>query len=309
MKSGVPQSKFIKVNGINLHYLDWGGQGTVLLFLTGLGNSVYIYGSIAPRFADRFHVIALTRRGHGDSDCPETGYDIETLTDDIDQFMTALEIDKAVIAGHSMSNLEMCHLSVLHPEKVIKFVFFDANYDRASESFQAMIRLNPLRSIQIPGQDDEHKDMEDYFASLKKSYPEFDSIWGDVLEEDVEHCMTKNQEGTIVDKMSSTASQALYTTLRSCSPEDAALTMPVLSFFAIKPPDYFLSKDYMDADQRSSVIDYFTNILPPLQKVEIEKFHQAVPHAQIVEVPKGHHYCFIKNEELVYEEMCNFLEE
>lgn len=309
MKCNVPQSKNIRVNGINLHYLDWGGQGLLLLFLSGLGNSAYIFGKIAPRFSDRFHVIALTRRGHGDSDCPESGFDVDTLTEDIYQFMNALKVDKAIIAGHSMANLEMSHLTALHPEKIIKLVFFDANYDRASDSFKSIIQLNPLRSISIPGQEDEHNNLADYFASLKKCYPEFASIWGELLEDDLVHTVKKNAEGIIVDKMTVEATQALFATLRTCSPEDSAIHAPVLSFFAVKPSEYFLSPDYMDAEQRSRVIDYFDNILPQLQKAEIEKFQQVVPHARIVAIPDGHHYCFIKNEEVVYEEMSKFLEE
>lgn len=309
MKRIVPQSKLISVNGINLHYLDWGGQGTVLLLLTGLGNSAYIFGNFAPRFADRFHVIALTRRGHGDSDYPESGYDAATLMEDIYQFLNALKINKAVIAGHSMANLEMCHLSALHPEKVLKLVFFDGNYDRASESFKTIIQLNPLRSIPIPGVDKEYDNMPDYIASLNRCYPEFAAIWSDLMEEDLFHMVTKNLDGVIIDKMPAEIGQALFTTLRTSPSEESAIQAPVLSFFAVKPSKYFLSSDYMDAEQRARVIDYFDNILPPLQKVEIEKFQQVVPHARVVAIPEGHHYCFIKNEELVYEEMSKFLAE
>ena len=39
----------------------------------------------------------------------------------------------------------------------------------------------------------------------------------------------------------------------------------------------------------------------------IELFRKNVPHARIVEIPDGHHYCFIAQEELVYEEMRKFL--
>ncbi|MBK8617293.1 MAG: alpha/beta fold hydrolase [Anaerolineales bacterium] len=75
MKPSNPKSDFVLVNGIRLHYLDWGGNGPALIFLTGMGSSAYIFGGFAPLFTDRFHVLALTRRGQGDSDTPETGYD------------------------------------------------------------------------------------------------------------------------------------------------------------------------------------------------------------------------------------------
>ena len=31
------KSDFVEVNGIRLHYLDWGGDGETLIFLTGMG--------------------------------------------------------------------------------------------------------------------------------------------------------------------------------------------------------------------------------------------------------------------------------
>jgi non-heme chloroperoxidase len=121
------KSDFVTVNGIRLHYLDWGGSRHVLLFLTGLGLSAHIYDKFAPRFADRFHVIAMTRRGHGDSDYSAGGYDPDTLTEDLLQFMDVLKIDRAILVGHSFANIELCHFSALHPERVLKLVFLDAN--------------------------------------------------------------------------------------------------------------------------------------------------------------------------------------
>ena len=66
-----PKSDFVHVNGLRLHCLDWGGNGPTLIFLTGMGSSAYIFNKFAPRFNAKFHVLALTRRGHGDSDTPK----------------------------------------------------------------------------------------------------------------------------------------------------------------------------------------------------------------------------------------------
>ena len=62
MSASPYKSEFVSVNGIRLHYLDWGGQGPVLLFLTGMGCSAHIFAGFAPRFTDQFHVLALDRR-------------------------------------------------------------------------------------------------------------------------------------------------------------------------------------------------------------------------------------------------------
>jgi pimeloyl-ACP methyl ester carboxylesterase len=77
MENSLHKSGFVNVNGIRLHYLDWGGSGPALLFLAGMGCNAHIFNRFAPRFTDKFHTLALTRRGHGESDYPETGYDID----------------------------------------------------------------------------------------------------------------------------------------------------------------------------------------------------------------------------------------
>src|SRR6266487_2808303 len=139
MDTSPHKSDFVHVHGIRLHYLDWGGEGPVILFLPGLGCNAHIFDDFAPRFVDRFHVFGLTRRGHGDSDHPETGYDIDTLTDDIRQFLDTLGIEKVILAGHSMASVELSHFSALYPERVLKLIFLDAAYDRTSTSYKNMV--------------------------------------------------------------------------------------------------------------------------------------------------------------------------
>ncbi|MFY9620372.1 MAG: alpha/beta hydrolase [Pyrinomonadaceae bacterium] len=77
------KSGFTTVNGVKLHYLEWGVGGDVLLLLAGLGNDGHIFDDFAPKFTDRFRVIAVDRRGYGESDKPATGYDIDTRVEDI----------------------------------------------------------------------------------------------------------------------------------------------------------------------------------------------------------------------------------
>ena len=66
--TSTPADQFVKANGVALQYLDWGGQGDVLLFLAGLGDDVHRFDTFAPRFSDRFHVVGFSRRGQGASD-------------------------------------------------------------------------------------------------------------------------------------------------------------------------------------------------------------------------------------------------
>ncbi len=63
------QDRVFTVNGLRLHYLDWGTEGK-LPFLLLHGGSAYAHwwDFVAPVFAENFRVIAMDQRGHGDSD-------------------------------------------------------------------------------------------------------------------------------------------------------------------------------------------------------------------------------------------------
>jgi non-heme chloroperoxidase len=301
------KSDVANVNGIRLHYLDWGGHGPVILFLTGSGNSAHIYDQFAPHFTDRFHVMALTRRGHGDSDYPETGYDPDTLTEDVRQFLDLLKIDKVILAGHSMSKVELCHFAALYPERLLKLVFLDAAYDGTSPVIKAWVEKNPLRSITIPDQNDEYYSIEEYIASAKRKYPFWAAMWCDAVHEDLLHIVRQSPEGKIVEKMPSTIGKALRETLDSYVPEFSKIQVPVLSIFAVPDSTDYISHEYMTDEQIALVVEFFEVVRPPLQKELVEQFRRAVPHAKIVEIPRGHHYCFIKQEQFVFDEMSKFL--
>ena len=116
------KSSFVTVNGVKLHYIDWGGQGETILFLAGFNDTAHVYDSFAPQFTDRFHVLGVTRRGVGDSDKPATGYDTSTWVEDIRQFLDSLGIGKVNLIGHSMAGGEITLFATRYPERVARLV-------------------------------------------------------------------------------------------------------------------------------------------------------------------------------------------
>ncbi len=303
MDKSSDQSGLVSVNGINLHYLDWGGDGNTLLFLPGLGNTAYIFDRIARRFTNQFHVVALTRRGHGDSDDPETGYDLETLTEDIRQFLDTLKIDKVIFAGSSIAHMEICHFAALYPERVLKIVYLDAAYDRTT--FKILEEQYPLKDVRPPGVDDPCYSIEEYIAYTKRMSPEIAEIWGDLYAQEILHEIKISPEGRVVDRMSDELSQMFINISRNYRPEDTKTIAPVLSFYALA--NISILPDYLTDEQKSQLLKYRKEIRLPFLRECIEKFRHDVPHAKIIEIPDGHHWCFIKHEELVYDEMQKFL--
>lgn len=301
------KSDFVNVNGINLHYLDWGGNGAALVFLAGMGCNAHIFDDFAPRFCDKFHVLALTRRGHGESDHPETVYDIDTLTEDIRQFLDALRIERVILAGHSLAGIELCHFNALYPGRVLKLVFLDAIYERHSAAFKDMLENNPWKNIKIPGIDEDHESVEDYNNAMKRAYASFAVIWSEAMQEQSLHEVTQASDEKIVDRMSVSIDKALGETLNGYVPEYSKIKAPSLAFFAFSKGIQNLANDWMTDKQKAALRHHVEMREDPWTRESVEHFRRDVPQAKIVEIPKGHHYCFIHTEDLVYEEMRNFL--
>lgn len=299
-----PKSDFVRVDGIRLHYLDWGGEGTALIFLTGMGSSAYIYGKFAPRFTDSFRVLALTRRGHGDSDYPETGYDPDTLVEDIRQFMDALYIEKAVLAGHSLAGVEMTHFAAKYPERVEKMVYMDALDDRRTE--QAIHAQNPLNQVQIKREESAPpRTFEEYIAIVKRDVPEFAAIWSELWEEEFRHGTKVNEEGVFVDRMpESIGKQLVENLITKYAPPNVEATIPRLYFFGARKRT--LTDDYTE-EQIAAFEQFHRDVMEPYFRSVIAEIKGRFPHAKIVVIPNGHHYCFIAQEDLVHEEMRKFL--
>ena len=300
MKLSNPKSDFVQVNGIRLHYLDWGGEGPVLIFLTGMGSSAYIYGGFAPLFTEKFRVLALTRRGHGDSDYPETGYDPDTLVEDIRQFMDALHIEKAVLAGHSLAGVELTHFAATYPERVEKLVYLEALDDRRKE--RVIMEQHPLRNVQIKREKSSPpRTLEEYIANVKRDVPEFARIWNEVWDEEISHGVMVNEEGIFIDRMPASVEKMMVENLiNEYAPKKVKAIIPTLSFYGKRKRK--MTDDYTD-EQKAAYETFHRDVIEPFFRSLVAEFQSRFPHAKIIVIPNGHHYCFMAQEELVYKEM------
>lgn len=140
--------RFVQANGIRLHYLDWGGEREPLVLLTGYGATAHTFDSLAPRLTKRFHVLALTRRGQPPSERPSSGYDLATLTTDVEAFLRALGLRRVHLVGHSFGGTEMTQFATLHPEHVASLVYLDAALEPSAA--QAIMKDNPFPPPEAP---------------------------------------------------------------------------------------------------------------------------------------------------------------
>ncbi len=64
-----PRSGFTEVQGIRMHYREWGDPSAPdFLLIHGWTNYSLGWAGVAEHFAGRYHVVAADRRGHGESD-------------------------------------------------------------------------------------------------------------------------------------------------------------------------------------------------------------------------------------------------
>ena len=99
-----PESKYLDINSVRLHYLDWGNQGCQpMLLLHGFMGNAHFWDDFANNFNKDFYIIALDQRGHGESSWRKvTSYTIDDHFSDIVKLVDLLDIDDFILVGHSM---------------------------------------------------------------------------------------------------------------------------------------------------------------------------------------------------------------
>ena len=116
------------LGALTLHGLEWGSPGRPgLLLLHGGAAHAHWFDRVAGAFADRFHVVSLDQRGHGESHWPSPpAYATEDFAGDLLAVADQLGWDRLVLAGHSMGGLNSLAFSAWHPERVRGLAILDS---------------------------------------------------------------------------------------------------------------------------------------------------------------------------------------
>lgn len=104
---------------LRLQYAERGEAAAPLfLFLHGLSDSWYSFSRLLPCLPDSVRAVALTQRGHGDSDKPEGGYAMDDLAADAVALLDQLHVHQAIVVGHSMGSFVARRIAERHPARV-----------------------------------------------------------------------------------------------------------------------------------------------------------------------------------------------
>lgn len=257
------KSAFVTANGIKMNYLDWGGTGDVVILLAGLGNDAHVFDEIAPKLADKFHVIGLTRRGFGETDRPVAGYDTATRVEDIRAFMDAQKIERAHLVGHSLAGDEMTSFATLYPQRVIKMVYLDAAYDRTKNFSCVNDQPGGLPSsyLRIVG---EALNCPGWEKIMAPDLPPPDMLNVDVL------------------------------TMRSAMrfhPDYTKIKAPSLAIYA--DADLPQNAGKLDAETTAKLAAWWKEKQVPMTRASIEQFRKEMKNGQVMEIKGATHYVFV----------------
>lgn len=127
--------QFVSVNGLRLHYLDWGNASKPpLVMLHGIGRDAHSFDHIAPRFSSDYHVIAVDLRGHGDSAWhPDGAYLVEDLVKDLEGLVEQRGLRGLVLLGNSTGGRVVQAYAGLHPDRVRALVVEDVGPERPAD--------------------------------------------------------------------------------------------------------------------------------------------------------------------------------
>jgi lipase len=108
-----------QVNGLRLHYLDWGGEGTPIVIVHATGFLGRVYRPIALALRSTGHVFSYDQRGHGDSECPP----LEEINwyktaDDLEGFLLAMGFRQARAFGHSAGGTAIAAVAAKRPDLI-----------------------------------------------------------------------------------------------------------------------------------------------------------------------------------------------
>lgn len=133
MQSDVrPVDGFVTVEGLRIHYLEWGSQeAQPLILLHGIGRIAHTFDPVAAQLAGEYRVLAVDMRGHGDSDWdPEGEYRVEDYVLDIEGLAEALDLRDIVLWGNSTGGRVVQVFAARNPERTAAVISEDVGPER-----------------------------------------------------------------------------------------------------------------------------------------------------------------------------------
>lgn len=131
------QSKFIKIDGVDVHYRDEGNKNDSipLVLIHGTSSSLHTWDSIVPALSDKKRVIRIDLPAFGlTGPHPQHDYSVDFYTQFIDAFLNAIGVQQYIIAGNSLGGSIAWNQALRYPNKVKQLILINSGgYPKKNE--------------------------------------------------------------------------------------------------------------------------------------------------------------------------------
>src|SRR5215213_3808472 len=115
------------------------GEGAdPVICLHGITAQHRAFNAAARHLGPSRGLVGVDLRGRGDSDKPESGYSLETHSADVVRVLDHLDLENAVLAGHSMGGFVALQTALEYPERVRALVLLDGGWPRVESPQREM---------------------------------------------------------------------------------------------------------------------------------------------------------------------------
>ena len=128
--------------GERLHYLEWQGatEARPVVLVHDVMRTASTWLPVGRRLAPACAVVAVDLRGHGSSDAPREGYDLDSLALDVLTVVAgqgwgpAVDGPPVVVAGHGFGALVAARMAALQPDAVAALCLVNGGWEEIAEA-------------------------------------------------------------------------------------------------------------------------------------------------------------------------------
>jgi pimeloyl-ACP methyl ester carboxylesterase len=119
------KSKWIKVDGHQLHYVDE-GQGEIILFVHGTPEWSFGFRDLIKELSKTYRCIAIDHLGFGLSDKPENGkYNCQAHAQRLENFIQQLNLENINLVANDFGGAFAMNYAIHHPENINHIFLFN----------------------------------------------------------------------------------------------------------------------------------------------------------------------------------------
>ena len=134
-------SKFIEINGLQVHYRDE-GKGFPIVLLHGTASSLHTWDDWTKVLTKNYRVIRMDLPAFGITGPNKNAdYSIKAYTIFLHQFLMKINVDRFYLAGNSLGGNIAWNYTAEHPEKIRKLILVDASGLPTNKPQPAIFRM------------------------------------------------------------------------------------------------------------------------------------------------------------------------